>query len=364
MARYLTLIFIAALTLQSTVLANSLPQGTKLYAVQLESINIPLHFQERIKDDFFGFSATSYIYLNIFINGNLVWTSPRQEIKENQTAFSWPADETSVAGLFWGDSDHTRLQVLLADDELQNNLIAGAKGAADGAGLGALIGMVIAGVATMGPGAPAGAFIGAAIGGGTLGTSAMLEASFTNNQVLIEYQFSEGTNFPLNGSIPYTVTSPDQSHTAEVNFRLLESKPPLSQGGLELNEKYIVRVHSIHLSEIAALKGGKNTDRAQYYVVLQQGPNRYPFFKDDPFNLTPGLQAQVPLTTVLRNSGFSTAVHLYKKNNFFPDKLILSSTIAELDGRSWAFIGKATSDDVRENSHIVFETFGPLRTEE
>lgn len=341
--------------------ASEPPAGANVYATRLQSINIPHSLQEKSAKEIGAALSGTYVYVVIVSDGTPVWVSPKQRVIRNQTRFEWPATQASNAALLWEKGNKISMRVFLSDNKLEATVSGAGIGAAGGAGAGALIGGIAAGVFTGGLGAPAGALIGAAIGGGAGATAGVATGALSaNDRIVFELECLNHADFPLNGKFEYDAVELGEKHTASVEFRLLEAKTPATQGSLSLGEKYIVRIRNIHLTEAAALKGGKKIDKAKYYIVLQQGEEKYPFHKDNPLALTTGIDVNTSTITVLKNTGQATKTHIYKKNLLFDD-LVFSSTIGKIDGRSWVFIGTASSDDVSDGSYVVLETFGPLK---
>ncbi|HOZ48663.1 MAG TPA: hypothetical protein PLO37_15650 [Candidatus Hydrogenedentes bacterium] len=283
-----------------------------------------------------------------------------REVRSNETILDWSDTPESTAAIWWDNTTHLVVKVFLNDKTESIGKPAAVDGAA-GAGGGAAIGGILAGVFTGGLGIPAGAGIGALIGGLAGGTAGGATGALSaNDRVLFEVDCSGAPGFPLDGSVEYAVESLGEKHTASVRFNLLEVKAPVQNGGLELGEKYIVRMHSVHLSERAALKGENNPDDARYYVVLEQGANEYSFHEDEPLILPPGINTNPGIVTVLKNTGEETRLRIYEQD-FLRDDLVFSAKIAKIDGKSWVFIGKAVADDTSDSSYALFETFGPLK---
>jgi hypothetical protein len=233
---------------------------------------------------------------------------------------------------------------------------AASKGAISGAGAGALIGAIIAGTLSGGLGAPAGAAIGGMIGATLGGAGGALSAK---DAILCEIPLNSSKRFPLDGLVKYTLR--EEKHTANAIFKLSEAREAIKQGNLELGKNYLVYLKEIKLSKVALDKGGKDRNKHKYYIEFHQGEARYPFSKDDPFTIPADIALPTNIFIKLKNNGEDTKMHVYKKNRFLKDDLIYSSKIGKIDGKSWAFIGKATADDVKDNSFILFETYGPLQ---
>lgn len=336
-------------------------ESSRLYATRLQSVTVPIYLQEQCSKEIGAALSSTYIYVVLACDGAPVWISPKQKLMKNQTRFEWPDAPGSTAALLWDKGTTVSIRTFLSDDKVEASASGAGIGAAGGAGAGALIGGIAAGVFTGGLGAPAGALIGAAIGGGAgAAAGGATGALSANDRILFETEVAKGAEFPLNGALEHTVKSLGEKHTASVVFTLLESKAAATQGGLELGEKYIVRIRTIHLSQRAALKGEKETDKSRYYVVLQQGDNKYEFGEEKPFALPSDIDFSPSVITVLKNTGQATQVHIYE-DDMVGDDLVFTSTIGKIDGKSWAFIGRATPDDVNDTSYVDFETFGPLK---
>lgn len=336
-------------------------KSSRLYATRLQSVTVPIYLQEQCAKKIGATISSTYIYVVLACNGVPVWISPKQKLMENQTRFDWPDATGSTVALLWKKGTTVSIRVFLSDDKIEASASGAGIGAAGGAGAGALIGGIAAGVFTGGLGAPAGALLGAAIGGGAgAAAGGATGALSAKDRILFETEVPKGDEFPLNGTLEYTVKSLGEKHTASVVFTLLESKAAATQGGLELGEKYIVRIRTIHLSQRAALKGETDTDKSRYYVVLQQGDNKYNFGEDKPFAMPSDIDFTPSFITVIKNTGQATQVHIYEDDTF-GDDLVFTSTIGKVDGKSWAFIGRVTPDDVNDTSYVDFETFGPLK---
>lgn len=329
-------------------------KGAQLYATRLQSITIPHYLQQKCVTALGSKLSSIYVYLVVASDGTPAWVSPKQKVIKNQTRFEWPSEQGSMFALPWGEGNKMSIKVFLSGNAVEASFRAGAIAG----GAGAAIGFLVAGAFTGGLGAPAGAFIGALLGG-VPGTATGVALS-TKDQIVFEIECPSNETFPLDGRLDYNEARLGEKHTASVSFQLLDAKASIEQGDLMLGEKYIVWIRTIHLSEAAALKGGKQIDQAKYYVVLKQGTTKYPFLKDIPFALPADVGVNIPITTVLKNTGHSTEVQIYKKNRILRDALVFTSTIGKTDGKSWAFIGKATSDDIADESFVNIETFGPL----
>jgi hypothetical protein len=367
MSRFLLTAIILGLVSLGTYAAEQ-AEGAKLYATQLQSITMPRYFQEKASKKHLAILSSTYVYLVIKSDGVPVWTSPKKKVRRNQTVFEWPATHDAMPALLWEKGNTISINVFFSDkkveisEEVEASATAGRIGVVGLIGVGALIGGIAAGVFTGGLGAPAGALIGAVIGGCTgIAAGTATGALSANDRIVFEMKCPRSEEFPLNGRLDYDETNLGEKHTASVAFRLREAKTPVDQGNLALGERYIVRILSIHLSQAAALKGGKKVDSAKYYVVLKQGANEYPFRKEAPFALTTDINVKIPIVTVLKNTGEGTEVLIYKKNRVRRDALVFSSKTNKNDGKSWAFIGKASANDVADKSFVAFETFGPLK---
>lgn len=336
-------------------------ESSKLHATRLQSVTVPTYLQEQCSKEFGAKLSSTYIYVVIASDGAPVWTSPKQKLMRNQTRFEWPDTPVSTAALLWEKGTPISIRVFLSDNEAQAVAGGVGVGATGGAGAGALIGGILAGWWNGGLGAPAGALIGAAIGGVSGGAvGGATGALSANDRVLFETEVLKGDTFPLDGTLEHAVESFGEKHTASIVFTLLESKAAATQGGLELGEKYIVRIRTIHLSERAALKGEKKTDKSRYYVVLQQGDTSYEFHKDEPFALPTDIDFKPSIITILKNTGQETKVQIFEDDNI-GDDLVFSSSIGAVEGKGWAFIGRASPDDVNDTSYVEFDTFGPLK---
>ncbi len=335
--------------------------SSRLYAIRLQSVTVPTHFQEKCSKELGAKLSSTYIYVTLVCDGKPVWISPKQKLIKNQTRFEWRDTPNSVAALLWERGDDLGLRVFLSDDRVEASASASGVGMVGGAGAGALIGGIAAGVFTGGLGAPAGALIGGLIGGGTgAAGGGIVGAVSANDRILFEVACSHSDAFPLNGVLEHTKEYIGEKYTASVCFDLLETKAATKQGELKLGEKYIVRMRTINLSEAAARKGEKKTENATYYIVLRQGDKKYSFMKDEPFSLPTEIDFDPSIITVLKNTGEATQIRIYEQDRL-RDDLVFTSTIGKIDGKSWAFIGRNSADDVNDTSYVVFETFGPLK---
>lgn len=352
---------ITVIFLGSIASADSGNESSQLYATRLQAIEVPAYFIDASAKSAGATLSETYIYVSISANGKPVWNSPKQTRAQNQNRFEWPDDSSSIATLLWENGNTVSVRVFLSDDKLQATASAAAVGTAGGAGGGALIGGILAGVFTGGLGAPAGAAIGAAVGGGVglIGGGATGAIS-ANDRIVFEMDLPRDGSFPLDGLLEHIKNVSGEVHTATIDFKLIESKTPAGQGGLEIGQKYIVRLRSIYLSESAAVKGETNTEEATYYIVLEQGKEKYTFFDDKPCKLLTDIENDLSIITVLKNTGETTGVKVYE-NDRLRDDLVFSSRVGKVDGKSWSFIGRVLSDDVNDNSYVRFETFGPLK---
>jgi hypothetical protein len=336
-------------------------EPTKLYATRLQSVIAPKQIQEESAKKLGATISSTFIYVVLLYDGKLIWISPKQKLIVNQTKFEWPNNPDCTAALLWDRDKHITVRVFLSDNKVEAIGSSAAIGGVGGAGVGAVIGAILAGAFTAGTAAPAGAVIGGLIGGSMGGVAGGATGALSaNDRILFEVDCYGKNNFPLDGSVDYKVKSLGVEHTASVTFGLLDSKAGAQQGSLELGEKYVVWLRAIQLSTKAASKGEKKTDKANYYVDFHQGPNKYPFYKDNPISITPDIVMNPEIFTVLKNTGESTQIQVYEKD-LIRDDLVFSSTIGKIDGKSWVFIRKASADDVNDNSYVDFETFGPLK---
>jgi hypothetical protein len=345
----------------SPVRATDNSEQARLYATRLQSVSVPANIQVECAKNIGASLSSTYVYVVVACDGKPVWISPKNKVVFNQTRFEWPNTLNSTAVLLWAKNSHVSVRVFLSDDTVEASASAAGVGAAGGAGLGALIGGVAAGVFTGGFGAPVGALIGAAIGGGTGAVAGVATGALSaNDRILFELECPAKGAFPVNGTLEYSVKSLGEKKTASISFRLLESRAPARQGELELGQKYIVRLRTIELSNGAALKGENEPQKAKYYVVLQQGSIKYQFLENKPISIPPDISINPAIYTVLKNTGESTQVYIYEEDSI-SDDLVFTSKIGKIDGGSWVFIGKATADDVKDTSYVLFETFGPLK---
>ena len=345
----------------SSARANDNPEQARLYATRLQSVCVPTNIQAECAKSIGASLSSTYVYVVVACDGKPIWISPKNKVIVNQTRFEWPDTLSATAVLLWEKNTTVTVRVFLSDDKVEASASAAGIGAAGGAGIGALIGGIAAGVFTGGLGAPAGALIGAAIGGGTGAVAGGATGALSaNDRILFELECSAKDAFPVAGTLEYIVKSLGEKQSASVSFKLLESKAPARQGELELGQKYIVRLRTIELSKGSALKGESEPEEASYYIVLRQGSNKYPLLKDKPISIPPDIGMNPNIYAVLKNTGESTQVYIYEKDSI-SDDLVFTSKIGKIDGRSWVFIGKATADDVKDNSSILFETFGPLK---
>ncbi|GEM_PF-2080562 len=355
----LVLILVALIVTPIASAANN-PESS-LYATRLQSVSVPKAIQEESVKKIGATLSSTYVYVVLVCDGKPVWISPKQKLIINQTRFEWPNVPESTAVFLWKKNTNVSVRVFLSDDKTEAFAIDASLGAGAGAGAGALIGGTLAGIFTGGLAAPAGALIGAAIGGGAGAVAGGATGALSaNDRILFEVDCLSKNTFPLNGTLKHAKNILGEVMDASATFKLFDVKSPLQQGTLKVGEKYVVHMQAMKLSAKAALKGGKNYAKSKYYIVFQQGSNKYTFLKDEPISITPDIEIKPEIYTILKNTGASTQVHVYE-HDLMVDDLVFTSTVGKIDGKSWVFIGKVQGDDVGDSSYMVFDTFGPLK---
>ena len=370
-AGLLVLAFLLSLS-SSTLAADEQPKDTNasgdghvsdtLYIVQLEDLHIPDSILEKALTQFDALMDT-YLYVVVLVDGRPTWISPIQSVHPNQLTFQWPKEASSTFPVLWRPGTPVTIRVIVTTDGTDRKQLLGAT-TAGGAGLGAIIGAIAAGTVTGGLGAPAGAAIGAIIGGGVGGAGGGIAYVLSDQErVALEESLVGKDTFPLQDDLHWSVADGlGRELTSTVTFRLNESVRAIERGHLQPGKTYLVRFKEIRVSQRAAEKGGSEGEAAEYYVELRQGKSKYPFFKDSQPRLMPGSPLRPPaLFTPFNNTGDETEVRIYE-SDFWGDDVVFSSRIPRLDGKTWAFQGKASSDDTSDTeSYVVFETYDPFK---
>lgn len=338
-------------------------ESSQICVVRLKSLDLSPSKIESIEKSLPAAISDSHIYLSLLLDGKIVWVSPKREVLPKQTHFDWPNDSISSVGILWSKGNTLTVKVFLSDDPTDATISAGGIGGLGGAGLGAAIGGTLAGIFTGGLGAPAGAAIGAAIGGGIGGAGGAIAGAISAKDTLVlEKYFEDVDYFPLSEKIEISETNAlGESDNASVSFAMDEIHKPLPEGSLNLQQKYLVCVKDIFLTENLCLRGGKDLQKNRYYLKLKNGESslRWPLEKET-FSLNPGNHFDPKFMTVLVNTGESTEITIFEQDKG-RDDVVFSSKVARLNGKNWVFQGKSYSTGpVDQRSFVICETYGPI----
>lgn len=352
-----------AITFILTVLGASAAdpaQGPGYYATQLQSVTVPALVLEKSKPPN-TLLPDAHLYVVVSCNGTAVWRSPTQPVSgSGRTRFEWPDELSSKTAFPWDGESTVTLQVCLSKKgaaAVEGGLWGGGVGAAAGAGIGALA----AGLVTGGLGAPVGAVIGAAVGVALGGAGGAVTVGIAaGDTTVFTIECPRNGKFPLDGKLEHSTNELGEVHTAGVEFRFDGAAPEAEQGSLEVGKRYMVGIGAIHLSQAAALKGEADTTTARYYIVLRQGKQDYPFLEETPFEIPAGGSLKTSIVSLFKNTGEATRISIYE-SDAMGDDLVFTSRVNTVDGKSWAFIGKALADDPQDTSYVEIRTYGPLK---
>lgn len=295
----------------------------------------------------------SKMYVEVFRNGTLCWRSPALAMNDagqrEKFVFDQKDRQTSFA-MMWKNGDEVVLTVNVAESKALVRASTGVAGGVAGLLAGAGIGAVGAGVCTGGFGAPAGAIIGGVIGfigGGAVAQLIPVEGA----REITSFKCGKDS-FGLDGQLTRDISTPDDitlTGSAAIKMRGFKRTDVVHEGGLKLQQKYLVRIRSLNLAGAQKkLKAG-----AKYYMELKiEG-------EDNPLVIELG---QVPADTVmpredffvLKNIGGVSSIRIRRHRAMSVDPTVFEARQGATNGTSWVMIGKV-QDDL--GSFVEFQTY-------
>lgn len=329
------------------------PNAEGLYFVRPERMRIPRGvLSGAIAEK--GVQASlvdSYLYLEVLRNEEVCWRTAgicvAKDDRQDEFLFD-PTNQLSSFALQWRPGDVFSICVYVAEGEaFVRSSNAGAGGVA-GMLTGAAVGGTTAGLLTGGLGAPGGALVGGVIGFlGGAGAAQIVPVKGARSIVRFEVDRKKF----INGDLKCRVVSRDDGRDlgeAKLQLNVREMVNEVCDGGLELQQKYLVRLTNVRLGRGAV-------DGKPYYMEIKMEGEKNPIVLDLG-RLNANVDNPRGEFLILRNVGGSVNICIKRKIRCWPDPVVFEAVQGGIGGSGWIFM-RTLADKGESGANVTFKTF-------